>query len=50
LGGVVGAASLLNSWTTEPHWYGIALLVTFPPCVWIGWIVRARIARHNSST
>ena len=37
LGILVGTFSLSNSWSAEPHWYGIALFVAFPPCVWIGW-------------
>jgi peptidoglycan/LPS O-acetylase OafA/YrhL len=37
LGLLVGAVSLVGSWKTEPHWYGIALLVIYSPCVWIGW-------------
>ena len=37
LGVLVGAVSLVGSWKTEPHWYGIALLVVYSPCVWIGW-------------
>lgn len=40
LGLAVGSFSLVRSWTSEPHWYGVALLVTFPPCLWIGWILR----------
>lgn len=27
----------LNAWNTEPHWYCIALLLVYAPCVWIGW-------------
>ena len=37
LGIGVGTISLLASWKTEPHWYGIALLAVYTPCVWIGW-------------
>ena len=36
LGLVVGSASLTAAWHMEPHWYGIALLVVYAPCVWIG--------------
>jgi hypothetical protein len=42
LGVLVGTASLVTSWNTEPHWYGIALLVVYSPCVWMGWKLRAR--------
>lgn len=42
LGVLVGTVSLVTSWKAEPHWYGIALLVFYPPCVWIGWRLKAR--------
>jgi hypothetical protein len=42
LAALVGALSLALSWRAEPHWYGIALFAVFPPCVWIGWTLRAR--------
>jgi|SRR5271165_804904 len=42
LGVVVGTAFLVASWKAEPHWYGIALLVVYSPCVWIGWTLKAR--------
>jgi hypothetical protein len=37
LGVLVGTVFLVGSWKTEPHWYGIALVVVYSPCVWIGW-------------
>jgi peptidoglycan/LPS O-acetylase OafA/YrhL len=36
LGLLVGTVSLITSWKAEPHWYGIALLSVWAPCVWIG--------------
>lgn len=48
LGGLIGLAvlvgtiSLVASWKSEPHWYGIALFVVYPPCAWIGWTLKAR--------
>jgi hypothetical protein len=42
LGLFVGTADLVSSWKTEPHWYGIALLIVYLPCVWIGWTLKAR--------
>ncbi len=42
LGVLVGSISLVTSWRAEPHWYGIALLIVYPPSVWIGWAVRAQ--------
>lgn len=46
LGLVVGTFSLVTSWRTEPKWYGIALLVTYAPCLWAGWAVRSRLQRN----
>ena len=37
LGLVIGTTSLVTSWNAEPHWYGIALLAVYAPCVWIGY-------------
>ena len=42
LGVLVGTMSLVWSWKTEPHWYGIALLAVYAPCVWIGWTLKDR--------
>ena len=36
LGLLVGGLSLPPSWSREPHWYRIALLAVWVPCVWIG--------------
>jgi hypothetical protein len=40
LGLLVGTLSLITSWKSEPHWYGITLLVTYGPCLWAGWASR----------
>ncbi len=45
LGVLVGTVSLVVSWRTEPHWYGIALLVVYPPCVWIGRALEYLVAK-----
>ena len=37
---VVGTVSLVTSWNSEPHWYGIALLAVYPPCAWAGWMLQ----------
>ncbi len=37
LGLLIGAASLFTSWKAEPHWYGVALLAVYSPCVWTGY-------------
>lgn len=43
IGLLVGAISLSASWRAEPHWYAIALLSVYAPCVWLGY----RAARHR---
>src|SRR5215469_3758048 len=35
VGLVIGWASVVASWRTEPHWYAITLLGIYGPCVWI---------------
>jgi hypothetical protein len=42
LGLLIGGVSLPSSWMREPHWYRVALLVVWTPCVWIGWILRSQ--------
>ena len=37
IGILVGALSLAASWHADPHWYAIALLVVYAPCVWTGY-------------
>jgi hypothetical protein len=49
LGVLVGLVSLVTSWKSEPHWYGIALFVTYPPCVWIGWTLKDRENRQSAA-
>lgn len=41
LGLLIGGLSLPPSWNREPHWYRIALLAVWVPCVWIGWRLKA---------
>ena len=43
LGLAVGTFSLITSWNTEPHWYGICLLLVYAPCVWLGGQLRWRL-------
>ena len=40
LGLLVGSFSLVTSWKSEPHWYSVTLLVTYSPCLWLGWALR----------
>jgi hypothetical protein len=42
LGLIVGSISLVTSWRMQPHWYVIALLASYPVCVWIGWKLSVR--------
>ncbi len=35
-GEVAGIAAQIALWTTVPHWFGLALLVTYPPAIWSG--------------
>lgn len=44
LGLFIGGISLPSSWNREPHWYRIALLAVWVPCVWIGWRLRSQRA------
>lgn len=37
LGLIVGTFSLILSWNSEPHWYAVALLCVWAPCVWAGY-------------
>jgi hypothetical protein len=41
LGLIIGSASLIMTWNAEPHWYGIALLSVYGPCVWMGYALRS---------
>ena len=42
IGIVVGGFSVWQSWQNQPHWYGIALLAVYFPCLWLGWNLRSR--------
>lgn len=42
VGLLIGTASLITSWNAEPHWYGIALLSVYAPCVRIGYALTRR--------
>jgi LytS/YehU family sensor histidine kinase len=42
LGLIIGLISLVTTWNAEPHWYGIALLSVFAPCVWMGYTLMPR--------
>ena len=42
IGVLVGGFSLVASWHADPHWYAIALILVYPPCVWIGYRMERR--------
>jgi hypothetical protein len=44
VGLIFKAIGLVVAWKLEPHWYGIALMVVYVPCVWIGWAIVERDA------
>jgi hypothetical protein len=46
-GEIMGVVAIVLSWHTEPHWYAFALLVLFPPAVWIGSRLRSRGAQQS---
>lgn len=39
--------SLATSWHVEPHWYAVALIVMYSPCVWIGYRLACRGAESR---
>jgi hypothetical protein len=36
LGEAIGLVSQIALWSTVPHWFGFALLITYPIAVWLG--------------
>jgi hypothetical protein len=48
-GEIVGIASQVALWRTVPHWFALALLILYPPMVWIGAGIRSR-GRHAVNT
>lgn len=48
LGLLVGIASVAASWQAEPHWYAIALLLVYSPCVWLGYRLEVRRRREQA--
>jgi hypothetical protein len=42
LGEIIGVVSQVSLWQTVPHWFGIGLLILYPPMVWIGSLLRSR--------
>jgi hypothetical protein len=42
-GELIGLASQIALWRTVPHWFGVVLLLLYPPAVWIGSSLRSRV-------
>jgi len=41
-GEIMGVLSIAASWGKAPLWYGLALLVLYPPAIWFGGLLRLR--------
>jgi hypothetical protein len=41
-GELVGIASQVAFWHNVPHWFAIALLILYPPAIWLGSGMRSR--------
>jgi len=41
-GEIMGVVAVVLAWRTEPDWYAFALLVLYPPAIWIGSRLRSK--------
>ena len=41
----MGLAATIMLWKTVPHWWSLALMVLYPPAVWIGSSLRTRAGK-----
>ena len=41
-GELMGLASSILYWGIQPHWFGIGLLILYPPAIWAGSMVAMR--------
>jgi hypothetical protein len=48
LGEVIGIATQVAFWKVIPHWFALALLVTFPLAVWYGSKLRSRKNEYSA--
>jgi hypothetical protein len=46
-GEVIGLASQIVLWKTVPHWFAIALLLLYPPAVWLGSRLRQQVSSEK---
>ena len=41
-GELMGVASAAREWSLVPHWFSLALMLVYPPMVWLGYTIRTR--------
>ncbi|MEO7144343.1 MAG: hypothetical protein ABI165_12670 [Bryobacteraceae bacterium] len=41
-GELAGLVATVMLWHTAPHWFGLGLLILYPPAVWLGGMLRPR--------
>ena len=41
-GEILGVVSTVLFWQNVPHWFSFALLIVYPPAVWLGYRLRSR--------
>ena len=49
LGELVGVVSTIFLWKIVPHWWSFALLLLYPPAVWLGFKLQSRQARLHQA-
>jgi hypothetical protein len=50
LGELVGLVSTVFLWKLVPHWFSFALLLLYPPAVWLGFKLQSRQTRlHHAA-
>jgi len=42
-GEAMGVVSAVANWSAQPHWFAIALLIVYPPAIWIGYTIRRSV-------
>ena len=49
LGELVGVVSTIFLWKIVPHWWSFALLLLYPPAVWLGFKLQSRQTRLHQA-
>ena len=49
-GELMGVASVIAFWGRQPHWYGLSLLIVYPPLIWLGSRIRRNSAKAQLQT